>query len=380
MERDDRVKIIHGPKFRRLLLAVALTAAGCGGPDAAGSEEGEALAVGPESVVIVKHESIATGPVISGTLETERAATIRAEVSGSVLQTFAEEGQPVTEGQLLARIDDLAIQDALLSAQSAVRSAENSVEVAEREADRATRLAAAGAVATRDAEIAANQLATARAQLADAVARLSQAQKQLDATRIRAPFAGAVSNRAVNAGDVVSPGTELFTVIDPSQMRLEAAVPSDQLGSLSVGTPVEFEVRGYPGLVFRGTIDRINPAADPATRQVPIYVSLPNVGNRLVAGLFAEGRVERESRDALVIPLGAVDESGAAPTVLRLRGGLTEQATVQLGVRDLATERVEVTAGLAAGDTLLTGAARTITPGTPVRVGVLAPSARETEE
>ena len=201
--------------------------------------EGEALAVGPESVVIVKHESIATGPVISGTLETERAATIRAEVSGSVLQTFAEEGQPVTEGQLLARIDDLAIQDALLSAQSAVRSAENSVEVAEREADRATRLAAAGAVATRDAEIAANQLTTARAQLADAVARLSQAQKQLDATRIRAPFAGAVSNRAVNAGDVVSPGTELFTVIDPSQMRLEAAVPSDQLGSLSVGTPVE---------------------------------------------------------------------------------------------------------------------------------------------
>jgi membrane fusion protein, multidrug efflux system len=373
--------MIHRSEFGRLLLAgVVAVVAGCGGPEVEGSEEADALAVGPESVVIVKHDGISTGPIISGTLETERSATVRAEIGGSVLGTFAEEGQPVGAGQLLARIDDAAVQDALLSAQSGLRSAENSVEIAEREASRAERLAAGGAIATRDAELALNQLSTAHAQLADAVARLSQAQKQLDATRVRSPLDGAVSERAVNAGDVVAPGAALFTVIDPSRMRLEAAVPSEQLGSLSVGTPVEFEVRGYPGVVFRGTIERINPAADPATRQVPIYVSVPNVGNRLVAGLFAEGQVERESRDALIIPMSALDETDAAPTVLRLRGGLTERVNVQLGVRDPETERVEIVAGLAAGDTLLTGAARTITPGTPVRIGVLSPAVPTSEE
>lgn len=363
-----------------LLILGAMGLANCGGSDADGAEGSEPLAVGTESVAIVKSETISTGPTISGTLETERAATVRAEIGGSVVQTLVEEGEAVQAGQLLARIDDTALRDALLSAQSGVRSAENNLDVAEREADRAERLARGGAVAPRDAEMAANQASVARAQVADAVARLSQAQEQLDATRIQAPFAGAVSTKSVSAGDVVSPGTALFTVIDPSRMELEAAVPSDQLGALSVGTPVEFEVRGYPGMVFRGTIDRINPAADPVTRQVPIYVTLPNVGGRLVAGLFAEGQVERESREALIIPLNAVDESGAAPTVLRLRGGVAERVGVRLGVRDPATERAEVLSGIAAGDTVLTGPARTITPGTPVQIGVLTPSDPGPEE
>jgi membrane fusion protein (multidrug efflux system) len=370
---------MHRSVVGGLLLAAVLTS-GCGGSGVEGSESIEPLIVGPESVVIVSEENLSTGPIISGTLESEQSATVRAEIGGTVLQTFAEEGQAVSAGQPLARIDDASVQDALLSAQSAVRSAEGSLEVAEREAERAERLVAGGAIAQRDAELAANQVSTARAQLADAVARLSQAQEQLDARRIRAPFAGSISERSANAGDVVAPGTALFTVIDPSRMRLEAAVPSEQLGALAVGTPVEFEVRGYPGTVFRGTIERINPAADPATRQVPIYVSLPNVGNRLVAGLFAEGQVQRESRVVLVVPLGAVDESGATSTVLRLKGGIAERVAVRLGDRDPETERVEVLAGVASGDTVLSGSARSITEGTPVRVGVLTPAAERSEE
>ena len=84
--------------------------------------------------------------------------------------------------------------------------------------------------------------------------------------------------------------------------RLDAAVPSDDLASLRVGAPVRFEVRGYAE-PLEGTIERIAPQADPTTRQVPIYVAIPNVGGRLVAGLFAEGRVIAESVEGLVVPV-----------------------------------------------------------------------------
>ncbi|HUQ46343.1 MAG TPA: hypothetical protein VM033_06815, partial [Gemmatimonadaceae bacterium] len=115
-------------------------------------------------------------------------------------------------------------------------------------------------------------------------------------------------------------------------------------------------------------ITRVNPTADPATRQVKIVASIPNAGNTLVGGLFAEGRVSSESRTAPMVPASAVDERGLRPYVMRLRNGRIEKTEVTLGIRDAAAETVEVTSGLAAGDTLLLGAARGISPGTPVKV------------
>jgi RND family efflux transporter MFP subunit len=149
-------------------------------------------------------------------------------------------------------------------------------------------------------------------------------------------------------------------------MLLEASLPSEALAALKIGTPVEFEVRGYPGQVFDGHIERIAPAADPVTRQVTIFVDVPNTRGQLVAGLFAEGRVTTERRQAVVVPATAVDTSGQTPWVLRLRDGKAERVTVGIGVRDDRPERIEIVSGLAVGDVLLTGAARAVTPGTPV--------------
>jgi multidrug efflux pump subunit AcrA (membrane-fusion protein) len=83
-------------------------------------------------------------------------------------------------------------------------------------------------------------------------------------------------------------GAPLFTVVDPRSMRLEGSVPAADLGALRIGAPVRFTVSGYPGRTFDGTIQRINPAADPVTRQVPVVVSIPNDGGVLVAlAMFA---------------------------------------------------------------------------------------------
>jgi multidrug efflux pump subunit AcrA (membrane-fusion protein) len=130
---------------------------------------------------------------------------------------------------------------------------------------------------------------------------------------------------------------------------------------------VTFDVRGYDQ-PFEGRILRIAPQADSATRQVPIYVAIPNVGGRLVAGLFAEGRVVSESATGLVVPSNAVNTTAEKPWVLRVTEGKTEKVDVSLGLRDPRSERVRVVAGLNQGDRLLRGAAQGITPGTPVQL------------
>jgi hypothetical protein len=106
------------------------------------------------------------------------------------------------------------------------------------------------------------------------------------------------------------------------------------------------------------------------TRQVPIFVSIPNVGGRLVAGLFAEGRVVTQTADGLVVPANTVNMAGASPWVLRVTDGRTERVDVTLGLRDERSERVQIKTGVNEGDNLLRGAAQGITPGTPVTLSV----------
>ena len=327
-----------------------------------------AVSVGRENIAVAERARLRSGPAISGALAAQREATVRAEVSGPVLATYVEQGEPVKRGALLARIDDTAIRDAYLSAKSAVRSAEAALEVARRNAERSTKLAQAGAIAETELETARWNATNAEAARADAQARLASAEERLGKTTVRALLSGVVSERQTNAGDVVQPGAAMFTIVDPSSMRLEASVPAAQLSAVRVGVPVEFTVSGYGERAFTGRVERINPAADPATGQVRIYVRIPNPGNNLVAGLFAEGRVASETREALVVPATAVDQRGIAPTAMRIEGGRAEQVRVDVGLTDPASERVEIRSGLAEGDTVLVGSARAVTPGTVVRV------------
>lgn len=349
--------------------AIVIAAVGCRRGDANAEPAAiEAVVIGPENIVVVTNQEIRTGPALSGSLTPERAATVRSELSAPVVQTLIDQGQRVTEGQLLMRLDDTAIRDQALSARSAVATAQANLTVAQREVERNDALLKAGAIAERVAEQTRAQLTSAQAQLATAQAQLASAEKALSNTRITAPFSGIVSERPANAGDVVSPGTALVTIVDPSTMRLEASVPAEALGAVRVGAPVDFSVTGYPNRHFTGHVTRVNPIADPATRQVRIIASIPNTGGTLVGGLFAEGRVSSESRLAPVVPQSAVDERGLRPSIIKLKNGRTEKADVSLGLRDAANETVEITQGVAAGDTVLLGAARGISAGTPVRV------------
>jgi membrane fusion protein (multidrug efflux system) len=359
-----------------LITMLAVTA--CGKKDAAATTSAPVtVSIGPENITVVAQSTLNSGPAISGSLVADRTAQIRAEIGGSVVAVLIEPGNRVSKGTPLARIDDSAVRESWLSAKSAVTQATLASDIALREQGRAEKLLAAGAIAENALEGARRNNLASQAQLEDAKARFASAQKNLDNTVVKAPYNGVVSERSVNVGDIVSPGNAMFTVVDPSTMRLEGAVPSDQLGAVRMGAPVKFSVTGYPGKDFTGTISNIYPSADPSTRQVRLFVKIPNSGG-LVAGLYATGRVASVTRQGIVAPANAVDQRGIKPFVIRLKNGTVEKVEVSIGVRDEGTERVEILSGLAVGDSLLIGAAQGITVGTPVKIS--APSDKPTAQ
>ncbi|MEO6879017.1 MAG: efflux RND transporter periplasmic adaptor subunit [Gemmatimonadaceae bacterium] len=358
-------------------LSTAVAACG-GGTDATKTPAAaQGMTVGPENIAIVKSQEIRSGPAISGSLTPEEQATVRAEVGGAVLQTYVEQGKPVNKGSPLVRIDDATLRETVLSARAALSTAQNSADIAKKQVDRNEALLKAGAIAERDVEVVANQYSAATSQVANARAMLANAEKQLSKTLVVSPFSGIVSARQVSAGDVVQPGGALYTIVNPATMRLEASVPADQLSEVRLGVPVDFTVNGYPTRSFTGHITSINPIADPATRQVRIIVTLPNTGGVLVGGLFADGHVASEVRTAPVLPLSAVDERSLRPFVMRIKSGLVEKAEVELGIRDAATETVEIRSGVQPGDTILIGAARGISEKTPIKVSATSDTSRK---
>ena len=326
------------------------------------------VALGPEDMVRVEPRELRNGPVLSGTLQARRAATMRAEVPGAVLDMVVEQGQKVKKGQLLARIEDASLRDQYLAARAAVRVARSAVQVAWADEARNRKLVEAGVITRRDFERAQLARRQAEAQLSEARARLALTGQQVGRTRLRAPFDGVVSERHASAGDIVQPGTPLYTVVDPTSLRLEASVPAAQLETLETGTRVDFSVSGYGERSFQGRIERINPTVDPATGQVRLYVTLPNTQRSLLTGLFAEGRVASFQREVLAVPASVVDTRSEPPTVLRVKDGRVERIQVTPGMTDEVAQLVELRSGVRAGDVLLRGSARDLAEGTPVKV------------
>lgn len=354
-------------------ILVAL-AAGCGDPGKAADAKGappapQEVTLSPENVAVVEERTLSTGPQLSGTLRARREASLRAEVAGAVLQVAAETGQKVSEGQLLARIDDAALQQSLLAARSGVAAAKNALQVAEANARRARTLAEAGAAAVQQAEQAEAGLEAARAQAADAAARATLAEEQAGKARVRAPFSGVVAQRQVSLGDVVAPGAPLFTVIDPARLQFEASIPAARLGEVRPGARVDFVVTGFADQRFEGHLDRVAPAVDPTTGQVRVYVDVPNQQGKLISGLYAEGRVAATTVKGPAAPLDAVDVAATPPTVLRVTNGKVEKVAVRTGVRDEVSGAIAITSGVAPGDVLVLGSARAaLAEGAPVKL------------
>ncbi|MDB5793264.1 MAG: efflux transporter periplasmic adaptor subunit [Massilia sp.] len=340
-----------------LVLAVASALAACGkdakDPKAAAKDNKPSqLLVAPQDLLTVQNDSLASGPVVTGSIQPERRADLRAEVSSVVLQVLKENGEVVRRGDLLVKLDEAAIRDSLLSADAGVRAASQALEQANRQLERLKTLRASGmtsAAAQDEAEVRRN---SAQSELSAARSRAASARQQISRTQVRAPFDGIVSDRKVSAGDTATPGKELVKVIDPTSMRFEGRVSTDKIATVKVGQPVKFHINGYGNQQFTGVVKRIDPSANAITRQVEVLVGLTGEQPK-VAGLYAEGRIDAESSNALMLPESAIVKAGDKNYTWRVKGALLSKVDLQVGMRDQRTGNIEVKSGLAAGDTVL---------------------------
>jgi len=354
------------------LFAIALLAA-CGKPDGGTAEPRSSaqspsattvLLISPEDLRTVDASAQAGGPVITGSLEPERRADLRAEISAVVLQVLKDNGEPVRAGELLVRLDDAAIRDSLTSADEAVRAATQAFEQAERQVQRLKTLQAQGMTSTQALEDAEVRRNNAQSDLVAARSRSATARQQLRRTEVRAPFAGVVSERKVSAGDTAQVGKELLKVIDPGSLRFEGLVSADRMHELQAGQAVDFRVNGFPDREFQGRVRRIDATANATTRQVEVVVDFADpAGSPRVAGLFAEGRVQTGTAQTLAVPEDALQRSGELAHVWRVDGRAIRKVTVTLGERDPRTGDWPVLRGLAAGDRILRNPGSTLVDG-----------------
>jgi membrane fusion protein, multidrug efflux system len=343
-----------------LIFAIGTALAGCGkgGKDQAQAaaeqkDKPVQLLVSQEDLLTVQSNSLVSGPVITGSIQPERRADLRAEVQALVLQVLKENGELVHKGDVLVKLDETSIRDSLLSASEAVRASSQALDQSTRQLERLKTLRASGmtsAQALDDAEVRRNN---AQSDLSAARAREVSARQQLARTVVRAPFDGIVSDRKVSAGDTASLGKELLKVIDPSSMRFEGRVSADKISQVKVGQPVSFRINGYGDQQFAGTVKRIDPAANAVTRQVEVLVGFANSTQPRVSGLYAEGRIDAETSDALTLPESALVRAGDKTYAWRLNGKSIAKADVVVGGRDQRSGNIEIKGGLKPGDAIL---------------------------
>ena len=359
--------------FRWLTLALStlvLAACGQGGPGAekkaAAAAPSTPLLISAEDVHTVRNTALTSGPAITGSIQPERRADLRAEVQAIVMQVLRENGDQVRKGEMLVRLDDTAIRDGLASAEAASRAAELALDQATRQFERMKTLRGSGMASAQALDDAEGRRNAAQSEVEAAKARVVLARQQLARTEVRAPFDGIVSDRKVSAGDTAQVGKELLKVIDPNSMRFEAMVSADQVGEVKAGQGVHFRVNGYGDQEFTGKVRRVNPSANATTRQVEMLVDFVGEKQPRLAGLYAEGRLETSTRSSITLPATAIVRDGEKASAFRVNGDKLQKVPVTVSDRDARTGELVVTTGLAEGDRVIRYPTALLKDGQPV--------------
>lgn len=306
-----------------------------------------------EDLYIVEPQSMERTLPLTGTLSPLVEATLKAKVAGELTLVAVREGEAVTRGQMLARIDQTEVLARVAAREAELAATRAQLTLAEK--NRATQKALLDKqfISQNSFDSAQSNHEVAAARLRAAEADLVVARKSLGDSVLVAPFAGIVAQRHAQAGERIALDARVLTIVDLGTLQLEAAVPASQIGMVRVGQPVSFRVDGFGARRFEGRIERINPSTVAGSRSINVYATIPNAEGLLRGGMFAEGVASLGSTDnALVIPASALREEIGQTYVYALADGKVQKRIVKAGPADPAG-RVQVLEGLAAGDRIV---------------------------
>ncbi|HEV6968038.1 efflux RND transporter periplasmic adaptor subunit [Roseateles sp.] len=356
-------------------LAALLVVTGCKKPESADeAKTPPPLQLNVEDRLIMGESEHSSGPLITGAVQPERRADLRAEVSAVVQQVFKENGELVRKGDLLVRLDATAIRDSLTSAEEAARAANEAFQQSDRQWQRQKTLQAQGMISQQALEDAQNRRTAALSEKVAAEARLVSARQQVTRTEVRAPFDGVVSERQVSPGDTAQVGKALLKVIDPSSMRFEGYVSADRRAELKIGQAVDLRINGAASSQIEGRIRRIDVAADPVTRQVALLVDFVDPRQAAVSGLYGEGHVRTTTVAALMLGESDMQRDGDRAFAWIVQGGKLHRQPITLGERDNRTGEFVVKSGLSVGSVVIRNPSRTLVEGTVVQQGAVKPA------
>jgi len=320
-------------------------------------------------VVAVEARALSLNLPLSGSLIPLAQATVKSKVSGVVLGADLREGTTVAVGQVLARLDGADLAARVAQQQAMVDEATARLALATKNNQNSQALLKQNYISQQAFDTTQNSVDLATASVKAAQAQLQMARIALNDTVIRAPMAGVISRRHVQAGEKLSPDMPVFTIVDLRQMTLEAQVPASEIPRVKIGQEVQFKVDGFAGRTFSGKVARINPSAETGSRAMLVYISVNNADRALSGGMFAKGQLTtHKSAVRPLVPLAALRKDKDADMVYKIEGGKVVAQPVRLGMRNDDEGLVEVTEGLSGGASLVVGKLEGVKPGTRVRM------------
>ena len=287
---------------------------------------------------------------VVGTLSAHEEATVAAQVSGQIEKNRVDLGDRVTVGQELALIDttsyDALTRQSAAQLARATAAAASAAQSLKRVQDlQKDKIASTSDLDLAVAEADKTQADVKAAEAADAIARLN-----LDRSRVKAPFDGAVAQRIANVGDYVAAGTPILKLVKTDPLRLRLEVPERESAVVRVGQAVRITVEGDTN-IYAGSIARVAPAIVDADRMLPVEADVPNPGG-LRVGLFAHAEIIVNAHDqAISVPANALTVFAGIEKVVALKDGKAQEKTVTTGRRGPGW--VEILSGVNAGETLV---------------------------
>ncbi len=303
-----------------------------------------------EDLYTVEPRAIEARLAITGTLAPLVEATLKAKVAGELVEVAVREGESVKRGQALARIDPTEVRARVAARTADLAAARAQLSLAEKNRVTQRALLEKGYISQNAFDATHSNFDVARARLRAAEADLAVANKSLGDAVLYAPFSGIVSQRFADPGERVPLDAKVISLVDLSQLELEAAVPAAAIAQVRVGQAIQFRVDGFGAREFAGKIERINPATAAGSRSINIYAAIDNASGELRAGMFAQGALAlARYENALSVPVSALREEGGQAFVYAIVDGVVRKKPVKAGPSDDAGA-VQVQEGLAAGE------------------------------
>lgn len=355
------------------LLVLSVLLAACGRehgaqPDASAPAVAVARQLAAADVVTVQRGAVAATLPFTATLNALTSIEVASEIDASVREVLVREGERVSRGQLLARLDGETLQHALSEQQAQLANDEARLRLARLKMDKQRELYQQGFIS----KFAFDEIESDfRVREGDVNARRSQllrARKSVADTAIHAPMAGVVYARRIQPGEQVGRNQKLFGIADLGQLEAAASIPARLVSQLHPGQQARFRIEGRSEL-FHGELKRINPVANAGSRTFNSYLRVDNSDGRLQAGQFIQGDIVlREIGDALRLPEAAVrDADGKAPWVMKLAGNKLQKQAVTIVLRN-DSERVLALQGVQAGDRVLAAALPGLNAGDSIKL------------